>query len=104
MKHVCALIGKYFGIIAIIFLILGLTTPTSFSWVMGKFLGVPVLSLFLGIIVFGMGTTLNLSDFALILKQPKNIFFGILAQYFVMPFWRSYCPMLFSLNRPWLSV
>lgn len=86
MKHVCALIGKYFGIIAIIFLILGLTTPTSFSWVMGKFLGVPVLSLFLGIIMFGMGTTLNLSDFALILKQPKNIFFGILAQYFVMPF------------------
>lgn len=36
--------------------------------------------------MFGMGTTLNLSDFALILKQPKNIFFGILAQYFVMPF------------------
>lgn len=86
MKHVCALIGKYFGIIAIIFLILGLTTPTSFSWVMGKFLGVPVLSLFLGIIMFGMGTTLNLSDFALILKQPKNIFFGILTQYFVIPF------------------
>lgn len=27
-----------------------------------------------------------MSDFALILKQPKNIFFGILAQYFVMPF------------------
>lgn len=51
-----------------------------------EFLGVPVLSLFLGIIMFGMGTTLNLSDFALILKQPKNIFFGILAQYFVMPF------------------
>ena len=87
MKHVCALIGKYFGIIAIIFLILGLTTPTSFSWVMGKFLGVPVLSLFLGIIMFGMGTTLNLSDFALILKQPKNIFFGILTQYFVIKWW-----------------
>ena len=36
--------------------------------------------------MFGMGTILNLSDFALILKQPKNIFFGILTQYFVIPF------------------
>ena len=33
MKQVCALIGKFFGVIAIIFLIIGLTMPTSFSWV-----------------------------------------------------------------------
>lgn len=30
MKKVCALIGKYFGVIAVIFLIIGMTLPTSF--------------------------------------------------------------------------
>ncbi len=29
MKKVCALIGKYFGVIAVIFLIIGMTLPTK---------------------------------------------------------------------------
>lgn len=53
--------------------------------------------------MFGMGTTLNLSDFALILKQPKNIFFGILAQYFVMPFLAFVLSRAFQLE-PALAV
>ena len=40
MKKVCALIGKYFGVLAVIFLIIGMTLPTSFSWVLGKVGGV----------------------------------------------------------------
>ena len=44
MKQVCALIGKFFGVIAIIFLIIGLTMPTSFSWVLGHVGGISVLS------------------------------------------------------------
>lgn len=55
MKQVCALIGKFFGVIAIIFLIIGLTMPTSFSWVLGNVGGISVLSVLLGIIMFGMG-------------------------------------------------
>lgn len=49
MKQVCALIGKFFGVIAIIFLIIGLTMPTSFSWVLGHVGGISVLSVLLGI-------------------------------------------------------
>lgn len=30
MKQFCALIGKFFGIIAIVFLVLGLTMPQNF--------------------------------------------------------------------------
>ena len=30
MKTFCHLIGKYFGIIAVVFLILGMTVPDSF--------------------------------------------------------------------------
>ncbi|MCD7875261.1 MAG: hypothetical protein LUH17_10075 [Acidaminococcaceae bacterium] len=74
MKTFCHLIGKYFGIIAIVFLILGMTIPDSFKWVVGNLSGIPVLSTLLGVIMFGMGTTLNLRDFALVLKRPLDVF------------------------------
>lgn len=85
MKKVCALIGKYFGIIAIIFLVLGMTTPDSFRWVLGKIGGISLLSLLLGVVMFGMGTTLSLHDFAIVLKRPKDVCCGACAQYIVMP-------------------
>ena len=40
MKQFCALIGKFFGIIAIVFLVLGLTMPQNFLWVLGKVHGI----------------------------------------------------------------
>lgn len=85
MKKVCQLIGKYFGIIAVIFLIFGLTMPEHFKWVVGKVGGVSVLTTLLGIVMFGMGTTLNLHDFALVLKRPSDVFVGACAQYLIMP-------------------
>lgn len=85
MKNVCKLIGKYFGMIAVLFLILGMTMPQHFTWVVGKFGSVAVLSLLLGIVMFGMGTTLNLKDFALVLKRPLDVFIGACAQFIIMP-------------------
>lgn len=85
MKNVCKLIGKYFGIIAVLFLILGMTMPQNFTWVVGKFGGVAVLSLLLGVVMFGMGTTLDLKDFALVLKRPLDVFIGACAQFIIMP-------------------
>jgi BASS family bile acid:Na+ symporter len=67
MKKVCALIGKYFGVLAVIFLIIGMTLPTSFSWVLGKVGGVSVLSVLLGIIMFGMGMTIVKNNIVYIL-------------------------------------
>ncbi len=40
MKTFCHLIGKYFGIIAVVFLILGMTVPDSFKWVVGNIGGI----------------------------------------------------------------
>ena len=59
MKKVCATIGKYFGVMAVLFLILGMTFPDSFKWVLGKAGGISILSFLLGVIMFGMGTTLT---------------------------------------------
>ena len=85
MKKLCQLIGKYFGLIAVLFLILGMTMPQNFTWVVGKIGGVAVLSTLLGIVMFGMGTTLDLKDFALVLKRPLDVFIGACAQFLIMP-------------------
>ena len=103
MKKVCALIGKYFGILAVVFLILGMTTPDSFKWVLGKIGDVSVLSVLLGVVMFGMGTTLSLHDFALVLKRPRDVFFGACAQYLVMPFLAYVLSTVFQLD-PALTV
>jgi BASS family bile acid:Na+ symporter len=37
------------------------------------------------IIMFGMGTTLSLKDFARVMKMPKGVIVGVVAQYSIMP-------------------
>ena len=103
MKKLCALIGKYFGVLAVIFLVLGFVSPESFRWVLGKAGGISVLSLLLGIVMFGMGTTLSLHDFVLVLKRPKDVFLGAVAQFFIMPFLAYVLATVFQLS-PALTV
>ena len=79
------MIGKYFGIIAILFLILGFTMPENFKWVLSKVGGISVLTFLLGIVMFGMGTTLSVKDFVLVFKRPRAVFLGAVAQFFIMP-------------------
>lgn len=85
MKKLCAAIGKYFGLIAVLFLILGMTFPTSFKWVLGKVAGISVLSALLGIVMFGMGMTMDVDDFVKVLKRPKDLVLGAVAQFGIMP-------------------
>lgn len=39
----------------------------------------------LGIIMFGMGLTLTLPDFALVVKRPLPVLIGVIAQFIIMP-------------------
>lgn len=98
MKKTAELIGKYFGIIIIVFMLGGFAIPEEFKWVMGKVAGIPVLTLLLGIIMFGMGMTLKLEDFALVLKRPKDVLLGVVAQFVVMPVLALGIAKLFSLS------
>ena len=70
VKKVCSLIGKYFGVIAVVFLGIGLFAPHAFAWVLGKAYGVSILSVMLGIIMFGMGMTKYWA------QTPKKMFLG----------------------------
>ncbi len=39
----------------------------------------------LGVVMFGMGLTLNLNDFKIVFSRPKDVVIGCLAQFTVMP-------------------
>lgn len=42
-------------------------------------------SVFLGVIMFGMGLTIKLDDFRAIFSRPKEVVIGAVAQYTIMP-------------------
>src|SRR5699024_7006207 len=42
-------------------------------------------SIYLGIIMFAMGLTLTVPDFALVARRPLPILIGVVAQYVIMP-------------------
>ena len=44
-----------------------------------------VINPLLGIIMFGMGLTLNLKDFKIVFSRPKDVIIGCLAQFTIMP-------------------
>ena len=98
MKKFCAMIGKYFGFIAIAFLVLGFMMPENFKWVTGKVAGISVLSCLLGVVMFGMGTTLSVKDFVLVFKRPKDVFLGACAQFLIMPLLAFGLATLFQLD------
>lgn len=44
------------------------------------------ISYLLGIIMLGMGLTMSIDDFKLVLTRPKDVFYGIIFRYLIMPF------------------
>lgn len=99
MKKVAKLISKYFGIIIIVFMILGFITPDAFKWVFSKVFGQSIITILLGIIMFGMGMTLSLDDFKIVLKRPLDILKGTAAQFIIMPVLAFLLSKIFGLEE-----
>lgn len=59
---------------------LAMLVPASFRW-----MGTSLISPLLGLVMFGMGLTLNPEDFKVVFKRPKDIITGSLAQFIIMP-------------------
>lgn len=57
------------------------------------------ITLFLAIIMFGMGITLTIDDFKNVLKQPFTIFLGTLLQFLLMPLIAYVLCMIFQLPK-----
>ena len=63
----------------------------------------PAIVPLLGVVMFGMGMTLTLTDFMCVFKQPKLIGLGITLQYLLMPFIAFGLSLLLQLPVPLMA-
>jgi bile acid:Na+ symporter, BASS family len=71
--------GKYMAILSLAVAVAALFIPHAFTW------AAPHITMLLGIVMFGMGLTLKLSDFREVFRRPKDVFAGFVFQFTVMP-------------------
>ncbi|MBP2629568.1 MAG: Bile acid:sodium symporter [Firmicutes bacterium] len=72
-------ITHYFPLWVVFFAAAAFFTPTPF-----KTIG-PYIPYLLGLIMLGMGLTMSINDFKLVLTRPKDVLCGILLRYTIMP-------------------
>ncbi len=80
MKKICLWISEYMGIIVLVVAVLALLFPGALSGISPS-----VINYLLGVVMFGMGLTLNLHDFRVVFSRPKDVIVGCLAQFTIMP-------------------
>ena len=96
--RVFKIIEKYFVVLILLAVILSFFSPNMFSWVLGSVNGFNILNILLGVILFGMGTTLQVDSFVNVFKRPKEILLGISIQYIIMPLLALMLASIFSLD------
>ena len=92
-EKINGLVGKYMPLIVLVIACISLFFPVCSLWIKTSWL-----NYFLMIIMFGMGLTLKLSDFVLVLSHPKEIIIGSIAQYTIMPLLAFILSYLFHLD------
>ena len=80
MKKISEVIGKYMAWIVLIIAALALFVPGTCLWIQTGWI-----NYLLMIVMFGMGLTMKLSDFAVVFTRPRDVIVGCLAQFIVMP-------------------
>ena len=94
MKRFCKLIADYMGVLVLLSAIAALLFPEVVSQVKPT-----VINPLLGIIMFGMGLTLNANAFRIVFSRPKDIIIGCLAQFTIMPLLAWILAQLFQLDE-----
>jgi len=84
-------VGKTFALWVLLFASMAFVAPETF-----KVIG-PYVPWLLGIVMLGMGMTLTVADFSEIIKHPKAVVLGVVAQFVIMPLLAFGLSMLFSL-------
>lgn len=75
-----AWIAAHITLIVVLVTAVALLVPTSFTWI-----GTSAITPMLGVVMFGMGLTLSYADFMPVLRHPKDILIGEIAQFLIMP-------------------
>lgn len=76
----CKIITRFFPIWVVVFSLYAFYVPASF-----KSIGFMVTYL-LGFVMLTMGLTMSVDDFKLVFSRPKDVIWGVLLRYFIMPF------------------
>lgn len=82
------------GILVLLAAVLALVFPDSLRQIRPT-----VINYLLGVVMFGMGLTLNLQDFKIVFSRPKDVIIGCLAQFTIMPLLAWILVRLFSLDE-----
>ena len=93
MKQASAFVGKNMAWIVLSVAAMALFVPGTSLWIQMNWI-----NYLLMIVMFGMGLTTKLSDFAIVFKRPADIIIGCAAQFLVMPFLAFVLGKAFSLN------
>mgnify|MGYP001140158038 CR=1 FL=1 len=94
MKKISGLIGKYMAWIVLVIAALALFLPGTCLWIQTKWI-----NYLLMIVMFGMGLTMKLSDFAVVFKRPRDVIIGCLAQFIIMPLLAFGLGKIFGLHQ-----
>ena len=92
VKRICDFISSFMGVIILLSAVLALYFPSYFS-----FLSPSIINPMLGVVMLGMGLTLNPSDFKTVFSRPKDVIAGCAAQFVVMPLLALLLTKAFSL-------
>ena len=94
MKKLCHYISDYMGVLVLAAAVLALAFPDTLAMVRPT-----VINYLLGVVMFGMGLTLNLQDFKIVFSRPKDVITGCLAQFTIMPLLAWGLTRIFSLDE-----
>ena len=94
MKKLCHYISEYMGLLVLAAALLALVFPDLLRQIRPT-----VINYLLGVVMFGMGLTLNLRDFKIVFSRPKDVIAGCLAQFTVMPLLAWGLTRLFQLDE-----
>lgn len=94
MKKLCHYISEYMGVLVLAAALLALVFPDLLRQIRPT-----VINYLLGLVMFGMGLTLNLHDFKIVFSRPKDVIIGCLAQFTIMPLLAWGLSRLFQLDE-----
>ena len=90
-RRISSLLTRQIGCIIVACSGIAYVFPELFAWT------VPHTSLFLAVIMFGMGLTIRAEDFRVVLSRPKALLAGCVAQFTLMPLLAYMLTQAFSL-------
>lgn len=94
MRQILDFITRWLAVIVLVVASVALVEPASFSWIKPAYINT-----MLGLVMFGMGMTIELSEFKIVFTRPKDVIIGCMAQFTIMPLIAWALTQLFQLPQ-----